>query len=361
VKIWLPRSFLPVPVDEGGVASQELAHGANLALRGEAASRARLRGSGLVDVVNEHGLRRREPCAPVPGMKVQLSPRQSKKTVVSDQTIDYRRWIARTLSARPLLSRSRLSSFLVPAIMLVVAGLIWWALARPSIVAPYILPSPQSVLHAATGDERATLLDGMAVTVREIGLGFCLACLMGFLAGTMLVHLPRMSRAVYPFLIASQAVPVLAVAPLLVIWFGFGVFPKILVVILFAFFPVAINTMTGMSAVERDTFLLMRSLGADRWDVLRWVRLPAALPRIFVGVKLAAIASVIGAVVGEWVGASGGIGVVMISANSTLSTNVEFAAIAYLSLVSLILYALVAIVERLAMKWYFLSIRTPTQ
>jgi ABC-type nitrate/sulfonate/bicarbonate transport system permease component len=271
------------------------------------------------------------------------------------------RKLARTISARRHFARSWLMSFLIPSTLLLFVALLWWALARPSIVAPYILPSPQSVIDAATGSDGATLLNAMAITLREIAIGFSLACLCGLLAGTMLVHLSRTSRAVYPFLIASQAVPVLAIAPLLVIWFGFGIFPKILVVILFAFFPVAINTMTGMNAVDRDTLLLMRSLGADRWDVLRWVRFPTALPRIFVGVKLAAIASVIGAVVGEWVGASGGIGVVMISANSTLSTNIEFAAIAYLSLASLVLYGLVSILERFALKWYFLSIRAPTQ
>jgi NitT/TauT family transport system permease protein len=252
-------------------------------------------------------------------------------------------------------------SVLLPVIAVVVLIGLWWAIARPSIVASYIFPSPQSVWDSIVDKDNSGLVGALWITVRQALIGFGCAIVLGISLGALLVTFRPLYRVVYPFLISSQTIPIPAVAPILVIWFGFGDFPKILVVILFGFFPIAINTIAGMRSVDRDTLLLMRSLGASRWDVLRIVRFPAALPRIFVGVKIAAVGSVIGAVVAEWVGAAGGIGVVMIAANSQLETNIEFAAMAYLSAVALILYGLVTLTEHKTIKWYVLSTKAESE
>jgi ABC-type nitrate/sulfonate/bicarbonate transport system permease component len=246
-------------------------------------------------------------------------------------------------------------TFLLPVAAAVILVVIWWAIARPSIIASYLLPGPQSVWDSIKGSDNSGLIGALWITLRQALIGFACAITLGLLIAGTLVQFPLVSRVVYPFLISSQTIPIPAIAPLLVIWFGFGDFPKVLVVILFGFFPIAINTIAGMRSVDRDTLLLMRSLGASRWDVLRLVRFPAALPRLFVGVKIAAVGSVIGAVVAEWVGAAGGIGVVMIAANSQLETNIEFAAMFYLSAVALILYGLVTLTEHRTIGWYFLS------
>lgn len=265
-------------------------------------------------------------------------------------------WVARGWLT-PGSTTRKVLLLLVPVVAAVILVVIWWAIARPSIIASYLLPGPQSVWDSIKGSDNSGLIGALWITLRQALIGFGCACVLGLLLAATLVQFPIVSRIVYPFLISSQTIPIPAIAPLLVIWFGFGDFPKVLVVILFGFFPITINTIAGMRSVDRDTLLLMRSLGASRWDVLRWVRFPAALPRMFVGVKIAAVGSVIGAVVAEWVGAAGGIGVVMVAANSQLETNIEFAAMFYLSAVALILYGLVTLTEHRAIRWYFLATR----
>jgi ABC-type nitrate/sulfonate/bicarbonate transport system permease component len=177
----------------------------------------------------------------------------------------------------------------------------------------------------------------------------------GYALAVLFTYSKIAERAIYPIVIASQTIPILAIAPLLVVWFGFGILPKVLVVALFGFFPVAINTVAGMSSVERDTFLLMRSFGASRWETFRRVRFPASLPFFFTGVKQAAVISVIGAVAGEWVGADKGMGPLMIAANSYLRTSLVFAAIIYLSVMAVGMFLIVSVVERLTIRWYFVN------
>ena len=160
-----------------------------------------------------------------------------------------------------------------------------------------------------------------------------------------------------PFVIASQAVPVIAIAPILIIWFGFGMLPKVLVTGLLCFFSLVINSMAGYASVEREALDLMDSVGATRRQIFLKVQFPAALPNIFVGLKLAAAASAIGAIVGEWVGADKGLGPVIMSANSAFLTADIFAAIIYLALMAISLFLLVSLAERLVIPWYYLGRR----
>lgn len=244
----------------------------------------------------------------------------------------------------------------LPAVLVVVVALALWQLvATVAGLQSYILPSPWAVLQSALGNELGNLLTATKTTVSEILVGFVAAVVTGAAFAVILTSSRTLRRAFYPLIIASQTIPTIAVAPVLIIWFGFGILPKVLVVALFGFFPVAVNTVAGMESVETDTYYMMRMLGASRFETFRRVKVGAALPYFFVGVKQAAVYSPIGAVTGEWVGAQKGLGPLMISANSDLNTSLVFAAILYLTVVAVILYLVVAWVERLVIPWYRLS------
>jgi putative hydroxymethylpyrimidine transport system permease protein len=244
----------------------------------------------------------------------------------------------------------------IPPVVIFLALIgVWELVAMFGGFPSYILPSPGNVMSAALFADRSDLMSAAATTVVEIVIGFGAAVTIGFLLALSLVASKSLRRGVYPLVIATQTIPILAIAPVMIIWFGFGILPKILVVTLFAFFPVAINTMTGMSSVERDTIYLMQVLGCSRGHILWRVRVPASLPYFFTGVRQAAVISAIGAIAGEWVGAAKGLGPLMIGANSGMQTNVVFAAILYLSVIAIAMFSLVSVIERLSLGWYYIS------
>ena len=239
-------------------------------------------------------------------------------------------------------------------IFIVSLGGVWQLVATISGLQSYILPKPSSIIYAAVASDRSVLLANAQTTLFEIVVGFVLAVASGFLVAVLLASNRMIRSAIYPVVVSSQTIPTLAIAPLLVIWFGFGPLPKVLVVAVFGFFPVAVSTLRGIESVEDDTIRLMRSLGAGRWATFIGVRLPAALPTAFSGVRLAAVYAPIGAITGEWVGAQNGLGPLMINANSTLDTALVFAAILYLTVIAIALVLTVSVVEHYAIPWYFL-------
>jgi putative hydroxymethylpyrimidine transport system permease protein len=245
--------------------------------------------------------------------------------------------------------------YIPPAVLFVAIIGLWQLVVTLAHIKPYVLPSPVKILVAAFAGDRGSLLTASVPTGTEIIVGFVVAVACGFVAAIGLVHSRVFNRAVYPLIIASQAIPTLAIAPLLIVWFGFGIMPKVIVIALFGFFPVALNTVAGMNSIERDTTYLMRSLGASRLDYFRRVRLPACMPYFFVGMKQAAVYSVVGAVVGEWVGSQSGLGNLMLGASSTLEMTIVFAAIFYLSLMAFIMFLIVVVIERFTLPWYRLS------
>ncbi|HYM49872.1 MAG TPA: ABC transporter permease [Candidatus Limnocylindrales bacterium] len=195
------------------------------------------------------------------------------------------------------------------------------------------------------------------VTLQEVVAGFVLGVAAGLALAVAIAHSKVVGRAVYPIVITSQAIPVIAIAPVLVIWFGFGMLPKVLVAALICFFPVVINTTAGLLSVEREMIDLMHSLLASRWATFWKVSLPTAMPYVFVGLKNAAVISAIGAIVGEWVGAERGLGPLMIAANASFQTALVFAAITYLAAIAVVLFLLVTLAERIVIPWYFLTRR----
>ena len=224
-----------------------------------------------------------------------------------------------------------------------------WLAERPGGEA-LLVPAPSDI-WAALVDDRALLADNGWVTLQEVLAGFALSVILG-LGFAIALHLsPTLRRAFYPLLVASQTIPVIAVAPVLIVWLGYGIAPKLAIIALVCFFPITVNTLDGLRSVDPDAIRMMRTLDAGRTTILRRVELPAALPFFFSGAKIAVAVAVIGAVFGEWVGADEGLGHLMLIAQSQLLTGRVFAAVIVLSALAVALFALLAMLERRFAWW----------
>jgi putative hydroxymethylpyrimidine transport system permease protein len=240
----------------------------------------------------------------------------------------------------------RLPPFLVLAA--IVGG--WEALARLGGVENYLLPAPSEVAKALV-DDRHLLISDTWVTSREVVLGFALALAAALVIAVALHLSPLLRRTFYPLVVASQAVPVIVIAPILVIWFGFGIAPKLIVIALICFFPIVVNTLDGLASVDRSQVRMLLTLDASRTDVFRHLELPSSLPYLFSGAKVAVAVAVIGAVFGELVGSDAGLGHAIQIGTAQLLTARVFAAVLILSLMAIALFSLVSAVERWAVPW----------
>lgn len=240
--------------------------------------------------------------------------------------------------------------WLLPGLLLLAALAAWEVIVRVRDTPRWLLPPPSAVARALFED-RALLTRHARVTLEEILLGFALALAAGLILAVAIDASMVLARAVYPIVIASQTVPIVALAPLLLIWFGYGLLPKVLVTALIGFFPVAVNTVDGLRATDRELLDLLRSLGAGRWRRFRMAKVPSALPYTFSGARIAITVCVIGAVFGELVGSSAGLGYLMTRSTAQFLTARVFASILILSAIGVGLFALVAVVERLALPW----------
>ncbi len=242
--------------------------------------------------------------------------------------------------------------------LLVLVGLVgaWQVAASSGALAdllglePFLVPSPAEIA-SALWDNRSLLAENAWVTLKEIVLGF----LIGLAAGAGFAVLLRLSatlrRAFYPLMVASQAIPIPVLAPILVVWLGFGIGPKLVVVALICFFPVAVNATDGLRSVDPEAVKMMRSLDASRWQLLRRLEAPGALPSAFSGAKVAATIAPIAAVFGEWAGADSGLGVLLREDLANLQTARLFATTAVLSAIALALYGATALAERRVVTW----------
>lgn len=233
--------------------------------------------------------------------------------------------------------------------LLVILG--WEALTIVTDADPRIYPAPSEILAALFKDPES-LLRNARITALEMVLGFTLGAVVGIGIGILLAFSKIVRSAVYPWLIVSQTIPIPAVAAVLVIWFGFSILPKVLVVVLIAFFPIAVSTVDGLKAVDPEMVRLLRTFGASRARIFREVRIPVAMPHIFTGMKVAAAFSVLGAVFGEWVGAKGGLGYLLLLKNRAVNTDEVFAIIFALSVLGVGFFGLIVIIERLTIPWY---------
>jgi putative hydroxymethylpyrimidine transport system permease protein len=239
----------------------------------------------------------------------------------------------------------------VSAALIILLGLgAWEAVVRLGLVDPLILPAPTQVLDSLWTD-RSLLAPDLAVTSREVLLGLAAAIAAGAALGIAMHVSPPARRALRPLVIGSQAVPVPVIAPLIILVLGFGLAPKVLLVALVCFFPVAINLYDGLRDTDADARKLLRSLDASRWQTLRMLELPSALPATFTGIKIAAAVAVIGAVFGEWSGSDAGLGHALLTANGQLETARAFAATVLLFLLAVALYGAFALLERRVVDW----------
>jgi ABC-type nitrate/sulfonate/bicarbonate transport system permease component len=235
-------------------------------------------------------------------------------------------------------------------LLLVGFVLAWQGVASLDSVDDLTLASPVETWQALRSDW-TLLRENALVTLTEVLLGLSLAAVCA-IALALAMHLVRPLRdAAYPLLVASQAIPIVVLAPLFVLAFDYGIGPKLAIVALICFFPITVNLLDGLRSVEPDLLKLMRSLGASRLRTLRSVELPASLPFLFSGLKVAATVSVIGAVFGEWAGAEEGLGRLVLLGNSQLQTPRVYAGIVILTLMAVALFVLVALVERIACPW----------
>ena len=230
--------------------------------------------------------------------------------------------------------------------------LLWDGLVRWQEYPAFLLPAPAIVwrkflIVLADG----SLLRHAQITLLEIGLGLLLGLSTAFLLGYLLGKSPTLERLIAPYLVVSQSVPIVAIAPLLIIWLGSGLPSKILICALITFFPTLISTMVGLRSVDADLRDLLRSLRATRWQLFRLLELPAALPVIFGGLKLSVILAVVGAVVGEFSGANVGLGYLINLARGVLDTPLMFVAVFALVAIAQVLYLLVALLESRLLRW----------
>lgn len=267
---------------------------------------------------------------------------ESEQVVASDDTAPER------LSGRE--RAERVLGWLLPLLVLVLAVVAWDLYVRIDNTPRWFLPRPGEVGRELI-DSRALLWGHTQTTLKEMLLGLALAFVTGVALAVVIASSRLAERALYPIVVASQAVPIIALAPVLIVWFGYGLTPKVIVVVLTCFFPITVAMVDGLRAADREVLDLLRSLGASRWQMLRIVRIPASLPALFSGLRIAAAWSVIGAIVGEWVGASSGLGYLMTRSASQFQTPRLFAAIVIAALLGIALFTLVAMLERIFLPW----------
>lgn len=225
-----------------------------------------------------------------------------------------------------------------------VAVALWELASRIFTIPVYLLPSPLAILDSMLANS-GRLLYNTQVTLGEVGLGFLLAAAVSIPTGVLLVYSALLERIISPLLVAFQATPKVAFAPILVVWFGFGLTPKIILALITAAFPIVINTVIGMNQVPREMLHLMRSLGASAWQIFMKVRMPVAAPYIFGGFRIGITLAVVGAVVGEFVASNSGLGFLLLVANNNLDTPMLFAVVVVLAVMSTLLFFAIEALE----------------
>ena len=245
----------------------------------------------------------------------------------------------------------RTAQILLPLLLTAAVFGVWDLVVNVFSIQPYVLPRPSAVF-SQIGTDWDVLQPALWQTVEEFVVGFLVGVACGFVLAVGMGHSRILRRGLYPLLIATQAVPIIAIAAALVIWLGFGLTPKVVIVALIVFFPVVVNVLDGLANVDRDTISLARAMGAGPVRIFLHIRLPATLTPLFSALKLAATFSVTGAVLGEWTASTtGGLGVYLLEQNSRLNTAGVFAAILLLSAIGIVGFLVIAGAEQLATPW----------
>ena len=234
-------------------------------------------------------------------------------------------------------------------VVAVLLGAWQWAVTALD-VPPQVLPSPWRVVEQGWAN-RAALWTNTLPTLQVTAVGFALSLVVGWLLAVVVDFSPWLRRALLPLMIASQTLPIIAIAPLMILWFGFGLLPKVLVIALVTFFPIVVGLVEGFSRTDREAANLLRSMGANRWAEFRYVRLPGALPSFFTALRIAVTYAVTGAIFAEYVGARSGLGIYMNLQKNSFRTDLVLATVGVSAVVTLALFALTFLVQRLVAPW----------
>lgn len=241
-----------------------------------------------------------------------------------------------------------------PAILIIALLTAWQMVSAFGIVPKYMLPSPLDVLSALWKDLPALLLHART-TLLEAFLGLGCSILLAFAVSFLMDRFALLHRAVYPLLILSQTIPTVAIAPLLVLWLGYDILPKVVLIIITCFFPMTIGLLSGFASADTDAINLLRAMGASRWQIFWHIKLPSAMVQFFSGLRVAASYSVVGGVVAEWLGGFEGLGVYMMRVKKSYAYDKMFAVIFLISLISLLLMKLVDLLQHRTMPWTCLT------
>ncbi len=248
------------------------------------------------------------------------------------------------------MKKSKNTDNLIPIVFFLGLIAIWEIVCDLSGIEGYILPSPRNIVIAFFS-QFTIVWPHLLVTVKEASFGFLLAVLLGILAAVIMDLSPLFKKAVYPLIVVSQTIPIIAIAPLFVIWFGFGMLPKIAVVVLVCFFPIAINLLDGFMSVDHDTLDLFKSMGAGKVRTFLMLKIPYASTNFFSGLKIAATYSVMGAIIGEWLGGEKGLGVYMMRVKNSFALDKMFAVVVLIVILSMALFKLLTVLEEVLTPW----------
>lgn len=243
-----------------------------------------------------------------------------------------------------------ITSKLPAAAALCLLILLWQFLYQSGAVPAYMLPSPIQVVKALFTD-LPTILRHAVVTLQEAFYGLCIGVVLAFVMATLMDHFRILNKALYPIMIITQTIPTIAIAPLLVLWMGFYMAPKITLVVITTFFPITVGLLDGYNSVDKDSIDLMRAMGASKVQIFFHVKLPAALPQFFSGLKISASYAVVGAVISEWLGGFEGLGVYMTRVSKAYAFDKMFAVIIFIVIISLLLMFTVNLIKTISLPW----------
>jgi len=238
----------------------------------------------------------------------------------------------------------------IPVLFIILVIAIWQLIVDFGVIARYILPSPWDVITICIAII-PEITEHIYTTLHEAVIGLLIAVILSVILAVLMDNFIIVRKALQPLLVVSQTVPIMVLAPLFVMWFGFGVLPKIMVVILVCFFPIVVSLLEGLSSLDQDLLNLMKSMKASRWQIFYLAKFPASLGSFFSGLKIAATYSIIGAVIGEWMGGKSGLGVYMTRVRQSFALDKVFAAILVIIILSMILFKIIELIQFLVMPW----------
>jgi len=241
--------------------------------------------------------------------------------------------------------------YIYPMISILLVFGLWYSLILIFNIPDYLVPTPIEVLKEMWV-QKALLLQHMAPTLTEIIVGFILAVVIAFPLAILISSSHVMDKIINPILTAVQVTPTVAVAPLLVVWFGYGILPKVFTVFLISFFPILINSISGLRSTEVELVYLLKTMGASRLELFMKVRIPQALPQVFAGLKIAMTLAIVGSIVGEFVGANEGLGYLLQLANAQLNTKMIFGNLVTLCILGIVLFKFMEWLERKSLPWH---------